>query len=456
MSSAPPFQVLIIEPESAGGSLLHHQVEAFGHAARYVRTAEESLVWLTTEVMDVVVFRVTRADAAAGREIRDLRARAAGAEVVLVANQNAVAAAAEAVRQGAFALVAEPYRIDALELAILRAGETRRLRLARDGMRALTRGRPAASKLVGSSPPLRRLREDAARVAATDTPVLITGEWGSGKTALAETIHQLGDRSEHPCCVVECAGKTESAVTAELFGHAGEGSHPPGILHAADGGTLVVQNVVALPPTLQTALARLLETGEVVPPHGGPSRRVDVRVIATSAEDQAGSVAAGVFRKELLYRLNALEFHVPPLRERAGDIRELTEYFLAAAPVAGPAEGVHDAVIDLFARYGWPGNVWELRTVVEWAAVRAAGPLITLADVPPLERRELEPSHGDAPRTSLRLAEIELLHIQRVLHLFRGNKTQAARALGITTKTLYNKLNRYARTAAAADPAARP
>ena len=448
MPDSPSLQVLIVEPDPAGGSLLHQHVDAFGYRARQVRTAEESLLWLASEDIGVVVFRLTRDDTAALQQVRAIRALAAGAEVVLVATQNAIPTAAEAVRLGAHAFVVEPYRLDTLEVAILKAFEVRGLQDNAARLHALTE-HTSIAEFIGAHPGISRLRADAARVAPTDTPVLITGEWGVGRALLAECLHRNGDRAGRPWCVVECAGETEQTLGAALFGLGARDGAAVGVLEAASGGTVLLRNVHALSPTLQAALARVLETREVQPLEGGPRRPTDVRVLTTGPTDITSDASAGVLRTDLFYRLNTVTFYVPPLRDRLEDLPELVRYFLErSAHVAGPP-AVHDAVLELFSHYAWPGNVWELRLLVERAAVLAAGRTITLVDVPVLTGRETPASAPLELHAPLRLLDVERGHIERVLLRYGGNKTRAARALGITTKTLYNKLRRYGHEAAA-------
>jgi DNA-binding NtrC family response regulator len=300
--------------------------------------------------------------------------------------------------------------------------------------------------LLGDSRSMQALRRAIERVAASDASLLIQGENGTGKELVARSVHELGRRAEQPFVVVNCGGIPEALFESELFGHergafTGADRRRVGLFEAAHGGTLFLDELGELPATVQPALLRALQFGEVRPVGGERVRTVDARVLAATNRNLLEMVEQGAFREDLYYRIATLQIDVPPLRERLGDIRLLATTFLArSAARLGRRITFEEAALQRLAEHLWPGNVRELENAAERLAVMVEGAVI---DAELVERHVLvrRPTRGELP--SLRLEELEKLAIVAALRRHGGDKKAAAAELGIAFKTLYNKLDRY-------------
>lgn len=367
-----------------------------------------------------------------------------------------VRTAVAALKAGAYDYINKPFDLDDLDSLIHRALETRQLRREVAWRRAQA-SVCATPGLVGNSAAFRALLETTRKIAAAARiPALILGESGTGKEHIAQSIHCLSPRAAGPWVTLNCSALPEGLLESEMFGHE-KGAFTDarqakkGLLELADGGTLFLDEIGDLSPALQPKLLRVLETQAFRRLGGSKELRVEVRFVAATHRNLPEMVKQGTFREDLFYRLNVGSIAVPPLRERQEDIVPLAGHFLAqAAPHLGmPAPVIHPEVIPLLLTYGWPGNIRELRNVMERAAILASGGEITAAQLPrelalpsraPADFRPQGAGGGLAPDADLSLAAAEREHILRVLQLADGNKTRAADMLGITRLTLRNKL----------------
>ena len=323
----------------------------------------------------------------------------------------------------------------------------RRLTLRRRELARVHVDEPATG-IVAQSEAMKRVLDEVRRVARVDSTVLLSGESGVGKEALARLVHDESGRAAQPFVAVNCAAVPEALMESELFGHVrgaftGAAQDRVGLFEAANRGTLLLDEVGDLPLPMQVKLLRVLQEREVRRVGENRSRGVDVRVLAATHRDLAAEVAAGRFRQDLYYRLNVIEIHIPPLRERRDDLLALARRFLTetATRLKVPVTAFSPRAADLLLQWSWPGNVRELQNVVERALVLARGSRIEPEDLPEEVRRlqAAEPLSG-----SQRLADIERRHIERVLEDAGGNRTRAAAILGIGPATLFRKLKAYA------------
>ncbi len=374
-----------------------------------------------------------------------LEAGGAGPSVVaLVASAREGAAALAA---GARAWLAPPLLPRPLRAVLANALEGHRVRHERDQLRAEL-GEARGAALVGTSTPLRHLLEALGRVAATPrTTVLITGEPGSGREAVARAIHQSSARRVRPFAMVRCADGDRKRLEAEMFGPPRRPEPRPGLLERVRGGTLYLHEVAELGPRLQTRLAELLEERSLR--SGQDELEFDVRVIASTSRDLAGGVEEGRFREDLYYRLNVLSLAVPPLRERREDVPLLARRFLAqiCAKVGRPSPGFAQGTLERLTAESWPGNVRQLWNALERGVLSEAGrPLgpaeLGLPGEEPLPPAEA-PQADSLPLSDRSLRAVEEALIRRVLLESGGNRSRAARVLGINRTTLYNKLRAY-------------
>jgi transcriptional regulator with PAS, ATPase and Fis domain len=314
------------------------------------------------------------------------------------------------------------------------------------------------SILVGDSQPMARVQAFMATVAPTDATVLILGETGSGKELAARTIWQLSKRAHMPFIPVNCGALTEQLAESELFGHkkgafTGAEKDHKGLFEVANGGTVFLDEMGELSKNIQVKLLRFLESKEIRRVGESVPFRSDVRVLCATNRDLREMIQEDVFREDLYFRINTFEVRLPPLRERRDDIPELARHLLARAarrPLEQVEQLLSPEVLEVLQDHDWPGNVRELANVMEHAFIIAGGGRILPDHLPHLVRRVV-PMHGghghrpgplpanDPPRT---LEEIEMEHLLRVLEKHNGSKTAAAAELGISLKTMYNKLNR--------------
>jgi DNA-binding NtrC family response regulator len=301
-------------------------------------------------------------------------------------------------------------------------------------------------EIIGSCPSMMEVFRKLQKVASTDISVLITGETGTGKELIARELHRLSARAGAPLVVVNCGAIPDELVESELFGHekgafTGADRRRVGLFEAAEGGTLFLDEVGELPLSVQPALLRALQFGEVRPVGSIRTRTVNVRVISATNQDLAAAARAGAFREDLFYRLCTFQIDVPPLRARRDDIPVLARSFLATANARTERPlRWSDAALERLRAHPWHGNVRELENAVTRLSVLASGPEITEEDVAQLAFGPVVPGRASLP--TLNIAELERMAISAALDRHRGNKPAAAEELGISLRTLYNRLEK--------------
>ncbi|HVW24380.1 MAG TPA: sigma-54 dependent transcriptional regulator [Polyangiaceae bacterium] len=404
----------------------------------------EALRVLDLEEVDVVLSDV-RMPVLDGFDLCERIGRNTRVPVILMTAYSGMDAAVEAMRAEAFDFVVKPFDLDALCAVVARATERRAstppaVRRLDDAPRAFS-----APNIVGSSQKMRDLLEYVAFASASHASVLITGESGTGKELVARALHENGLRRDGPFVAVSCAAVPAQILESELFGHVkgaftGAADARRGIFLDANGGTLLLDEIGAMPIELQPALLRALQERAVRPVGGTREEPFDARVLAATNSSLRHAVAEGTFREDLLFRLEVLHVHVPPLRERTDDIRELCDHFLrlARARLGRPRLALADDALALLTQYGWPGNVRELENCVEAAAALAHDDLIGVQDLPRSIGDASRSTNGDRPS----LDHLRRQHIERVLRAVGGNVAKAARVLGMDRGTLYRRVKR--------------
>jgi transcriptional regulator with PAS, ATPase and Fis domain len=307
------------------------------------------------------------------------------------------------------------------------------------------------SAIVAESVAMQEVLEAAVRAAHSDATVLITGESGTGKELVAEVIHQQSPRADGPLVPINMAAMPETLVESELFGHAsgsftGATSARKGCFETANGGTLFIDEIGDLHPASQAKVLRVLETHCVTPVGSNDSRAVNVRVVAATHRNLAGMIAGGEFREDLYYRLNVVQIAIPALRTRPEDIGPLIDRFLdeAAASVGRPVPAINQELRDYMLAYDWPGNVRQLRNCIESLVVLSAGETLTMNALPATVRPR--PSDADASvhfPADFTLADVERAVISQTLSRFGGDRTRAAKALGVSVRTIQRRLRRW-------------
>jgi len=490
--------ILHVDDEPAVALLLQDALDHAGHRPVAARSVPEALQALARGGVDLVISDY-RLPGITGIELLGLMQQEGyDAPLIMLTGYASIEHAVAAVRAGAVDYVTKPVRPEQLELAVERALEVVRLRRENAALRGELVAFRSERQIVGESAAVRRLLQTITTAAPTRAAVLLQGESGTGKQLYARAVHDRSDRRDRPFVTLDCAALPEGLVESALFGHergafAGAARRTEGALERAHGGTLVLDDVSELRLDVQAKLLRALQDQEFQRVGGTSPIALDVRVVATTSHNLAAEAAAGTFRQDLYYRLSVIPIHVPPLRERADDVPLLAYRFAmqAAAEVGKEVTGIAPAAMELLQRHAWPGNVRELRHAVERAVVLAQGPVLgpeafgaqapgaAPADDAGARQRLLEgalasgigyngryPTAGRGPgaaagaaivRTSdaditlhtLNVAEAEQVLIQRALVAAGYNRTRAAELLGISVRTLRNKLNGPGRMAAA-------
>ncbi len=309
--------------------------------------------------------------------------------------------------------------------------------------------------IIGQSPAIQSLMAMVDKIAPTHATVLIQGESGTGKELIARRLHFKSVRNSKPYVTINCGALQENLLESELFGHekgsfTGAITQKMGLVETADGGTLFLDEIAEMSLGIQAKLLRFLQEGEIYRVGGKKPIRVNVRIISASNRDLEFEIREGKFREDLFYRLNTITLRMPPLRKRGEDIRLLVDYFLKNPKFGGPVaiKNVEQRVYEMFENYDWPGNIRELQNTLERLKILANNNEIRMEDLPlhirvPKPRREKRGSVSFDVSLDMTLEQLEKQHIMRILTFHQGNKTKTADTLGITIKTLYNKLHRY-------------
>jgi DNA-binding NtrC family response regulator len=371
--------------------------------------------------------------------------------VLIMTAYGSVSSAVGAMKSGAYDYITKPLDLDDLQSKLARAVETRRLRAEVAQLERSVGERYGAAAMVAESPGMREVIRQIEALADTAATVLIQGESGTGKELVARALHADGKRRSGAFVAVNCGAFTETLLESELFGHekgafTGATALHRGAFERADGGTLFLDEVGNAPPPVQVKLLRVLEEREIMRVGGQSIIPVDVRLISASNRDLDELVQAGEFRHDLLYRLQVVALHIPPLRERREDIRPLTDRFLVAAcqQHGRAVNAVDPACYALLERFDWPGNVRQLRNVIESAVVMATKPTLQPSDLRLVDIRK--PAAAAEPLTvpeGLTMADLEKEILSQLLRRHEGNRTLVADKLGIGRRTIQRKIKEY-------------
>jgi two-component system response regulator HydG len=373
--------------------------------------------------------------------------------VIVVTAFGSMDAAIASIRAGAYDFIAKPFEIEVLELALQRAVQHRQLRDEVKRLRSLTETSLESTGLLGESKTMLALRGLLAKVADTESSVLITGESGTGKEIAARALHAHSRRKDGPFVAINCAAVPETLLEAELFGHdkgafTDAKASRAGLFKQADGGTLFLDEIGDMPVSLQPKILRALEQRSVRPIGAQHELPFDIRLIAATHRDLASATSEGRFREDLYYRINVIELNMPALHARGSDVLLLAQHFVRefASRAHKAVNGLSPGAAERLLAYVWPGNVRELRNCIERAVALTQFEQLTVDDLP--ERiRTYHASFvvvaSDDPTELVPLEEVERRYILRVLESVNGNKTSAARILGLDRVTLYRKLERY-------------
>jgi DNA-binding NtrC family response regulator len=446
-------RLLIVEDDATQRLGLQKLLTSWGFAVDVARDGREALEKIAHERPAIVLSDLVMPNLGGLDLLRALQQDDADVTVVLLTAQGSVETAVEAIKQGAYDYLTKPVDPQRLRIVLDQvAARNETLREVR-ALRRQLQERGTFGRMVGASLEMRKIYQLLEQAAPTSASVLVHGESGTGKELVAQTIHQLSPRAPHPYVPLNCAAIPDTLLESELFGHekgafTGAIARRAGAFELAHRGTLFLDEISEMTPTTQAKLLRVLQERSFRALGGSREQSVDIRVIAATNLDPKDAVAQGRLREDLYYRLNVFAIQLPPLRDRKDDIPLLTQAFIKEFDErhGRSIAGVSEEAMRLLEQFNWPGNVRELRNVIERATIVAKGPFIERADLPPLtsaSRAAQSAAPGEAglaPGTTVEEAERRLIEI--TLEHTGGNKTRAAELLGISLKTLHNKLNR--------------
>jgi two-component system response regulator AtoC len=459
---------LIVEDEPDAAQMMAALIATEDFTVATANTLRDARRQIALQQPDIVLLDLQLPDGN-GLELFDDSELIAHSEVVLITGHASLETSIQALRMGAADYLIKPVNIKQLQGILSRVMRPSALKAELQHLTAEWEKSGHFGHLWGRSAPMQRIYEQVSRVAGTAVTVFITGESGTGKEVVAKTVHDLSRRRKQPFLAVNCGAISPNLIESEIFGHekgsfTGAERQHQGFFERAHGGTLFLDEITEMPLDLQVKLLRVLETGTFMRVGSTVSQQSDVRVIAATNRPPEQAVAAGRMREDLLYRLNVFPIELPPLRDRAEDIALLAEHFLAEV---NEREGVKKrfspAAIARLSRYRWPGNVRELRNVVQRAYVMAGDDVITdewlPSDVAPAAAAaNAVPATASAPQLSIPLgtsmADAERQLILATLAHYNNHKERTAAVLGVSLKTLYNRLKEYSSDRLEPPPAA--
>jgi two-component system response regulator HydG len=442
-----PAHILVIDDDKAMRDACFQILSRQGYRVELAASAKQGLLLLERLSFDTILLDLVMPDMDGLEALKKIRALDPEVEVVIITGYGTIQSAVESIKAGAFHFLSKPFVPDDLRNLVSRALEKRRLDLENLYLRQELKTKDERNVLVYESDAMSRIIDMIARVAPTDSTVLITGESGTGKGLVARKIHQLSPRSRRPFITVDCGTLVETLFESELFGHVkgsftGADANKVGKFELAQNGTLFFDEISNISLEVQAKLLRAVEERKISKVGSHRVITVDVRIIAATNKDLAKSIKDGSFREDLFYRLNVVLIQMPALRERKSDIPLLVQYFLEKynARLRKDIRGISPDALDLLVRHDWPGNVRELENTMERLVVLSPGPYLEPADLV-FAGTILTPAAEASAEASLK--DLERHHIIQTLQRYDGHKSETARALGIDRKTLREKLKRY-------------
>ena len=446
----PKARILIVDDEESTRELFAELLQRWGYDVDQTADGHGALKMAAETHPDVIISDLVMPKLDGLALVRALREEQPDTPVVIITGKGTIDAAVEAVREGVFDFVEKPLDPARLKVILQRALEKKETLHEMQVLRRRLGQVDAGVGLIGNSPPMRRAMELVEKVAPSKASVVITGQSGTGKEMVARAIHQLSPRREKPFIAINCSAIPASLMESELFGHergafTGAAERRLGCWELADAGTLFLDEVGEIPIELQAKFLRVLEEERLRRLGGKSEISVDVRVISATNKDLKEEIKGGKFREDLYFRLNVFHINLAPLKERHDDIPVLVQHFIDKFGKEGgkKLQGVSAQAMKLLCEYAWPGNIRELRNTLERAVILCGSGTIEPEHLP----SELAAGGGESAYLKLPyglpLREIEKEYILATLHRLQNNKAKTAQALGISEKTLYNKLYRY-------------
>ena len=443
-------KILIIDDEVQIRTLLTRMMELEGYDVCQAGDCRAALKQLELQNPDVVLCDVFLPDGNGVDLVLAIKKAAPNVEVILLTAHGNIPDGVQAIKNGAFDYITKGDDNNKIIPLISRAVEKARMNVRLEKLEKKVGQTYSFDSILGESKVLKDAVSLAQKVSGTDVPVLLTGETGTGKEVFAQAIHYSSKRARQNFVAVNCSSFSKELLESEMFGHkagsfTGALKDKKGLFEEANNGTIFLDEIGEMAFELQAKLLRILETGEYIKIGDTKPTRVNVRIIAATNRNLSQEIVAGRFREDLFYRLSVFQIHLPPLRERAGDIRLLAKAFIKsfAEQLARPVVEIAPAFLEALDSQPWKGNIRELRNVIERSMIVCESGYLDIADLPfDIQNAHYEHSNDSSPG-SFELSAMERRHIARVLEYTKGNKTEAARLLKIGLTTLYRKIEEY-------------
>lgn len=446
--------ILVVDDEIINLQNISHYLTRQGYSVQIADNGYAAMELIDTHHFDLVVTDL-KMEGVDGSQVMDYaKQKLPNTEVIIMTGYATVNSAVEAMAQGAYYYVPKPIKLQSLKTLVEKALEKHAMQREISELKQQILSKKGVTQFIGLSPKIVKLKDDIALFSQLDCSILITGETGTGKELVARTIYELSSRSNKRFVPVNCAALNEELVLNELFGHekdafTGASQIHRGLFEAAQGGVLLLDEIGEMPLTTQAKILRVLQDKKLFRIGGTQEIPVDFRVLAATNRDLEKEVAEKRFRQDLFYRLNVATLNIPPLRERKEDIQLLIYHFLSKYPTAdNEVKSISPEASQILQQYDYPGNVRELENIIERALAICNGPAIERQHLPPnltqnsLPQESQETAYRKNP-TLKSLQENERDYIIHILKSVNGNKTQAAKLMGIDRVSLWRKLNKY-------------
>lgn len=454
--------ILIIDDDQSIGRGCEMILKALGHTTTVCQTGTDGSVCLKEEEYDLILLDIRLPDYDGMNLLSLIHQDYPDLHVIMMTASSSVEQTVQAMKKGAFDYLSKPFTDDTLTLSVNKALENAQLRRDNLHLRKQLFQRFEFTNIVGDSPAILRVFDSIKKVAPTDTTVLLNGESGTGKELFASAIHAHSGRSAQPFIAIDCSAFSASLLESELFGHVkgaftGAEKNKKGIFEAADGSTLFLDEVANLDRNIQAKLLRVIEYGQYKPVGGSQIKKTDIRIIAASNQDLEAKVVDGTFREDLYYRLDVFPIYLPPLRQRKEDISKLAYYFLKqfCRKTKKSLDGFSDGALETLINYPWPGNVRQLKNVVERLVIMVDKQLVDSCNI----HGHLDPHNHDAEDTipltlkelrafkqhllDIHYSPIEKTFLQKALNTADGNISQAAKRVGMQRSNFSTLMKKY-------------
>lgn len=443
-------KILVVDDEVQLRTLLSRMLELEGYEVCQAGDCRTALKQLEFQSPDVVLCDVFLPDGNGVDLVSSVKKTALNVEIILLTAHGNIPDGVQAIKNGAFDYITKGDDNNKIIPLVSRAVEKARMNVRLEKLEKKVGHTYSFDSVLGDSKALKDAVSLAQKVSETDVPVLLTGETGTGKEVFAQAIHYNSKRAKQNFVAVNCSSFSKELLESEMFGHkagsfTGALKDKKGLFEEADNGTIFLDEIGEMAFELQAKLLRILETGEYIKIGDTKPTRVNVRVVAATNRNLPEEITAGRFREDLFYRLSVFQIHLPPLRERAGDVRILAKAFVKdfSVRLARPVTEITPAFLEALEQQPWKGNIRELRNVIERSLIVCESERLDVADLPlDIQNTHYEQSDETTPG-SFELSAMERRHIARVLEYTKGNKTEAARLLKIGLTTLYRKIEEY-------------